>query len=166
MIKKSRRFRLISRQISQKAGKFYSSSNDFVANFNDCDDAADHTYARDRIGHNDTLRVVRTYDLPLGLQSCKNLVDIIVQNGKRLQRQRNQPLGSGEEAVRGPPTELQADLETLFGQCNETAMSLFESIDRRTGIYVTCSRQLWYSGIVIRGSYWKIPSSRRIAGVE
>ena len=63
-------------------------------------------------------------DLPPDLQSCKDLVDIIVRTGKRLQGKMS--LSIGDEAVQGPPTEHQADLEILFNQCNETATSLFE----------------------------------------
>ena len=70
-------------------------------------------------------------DLPPDLQSCQDLVDIIVRTGKRLQRKSTQ--GVGEEAVRGPPTELQADLKVLFDQCNETAISLFELLGSLEG---------------------------------
>ena len=62
-------------------------------------------------------------DLPPDLQSCKDLVDIIVRTGKRLQGKTS--LAIGDEAVQGPPTEVQANLEVLFDQCNETATSLF-----------------------------------------
>lgn len=62
-------------------------------------------------------------DLPPDLHSCKDLVDIIVRTGKRLQGKTS--LASGDEAVQGPPTEVQANLQVLFDQCNETATSLF-----------------------------------------
>lgn len=70
-------------------------------------------------------------DLPPDLQSCKHLVDIIVRSGKRLQGKFPQDIG--EDAIYGPPTELQADLETLFDQCYETARSLFELLDSLDG---------------------------------
>ena len=60
-------------------------------------------------------------DLPPDLQSCKDLVDIIVRSSQRLQR--TLPSAIGDEPVFGPPTELQIDLERLFGQCHETATS-------------------------------------------
>ena len=62
-------------------------------------------------------------DLPPDLQSCKDLVDILVRCAKRLQGERPHV---GVDAVYGPPTELQADLQVLFTQCYETATSLFE----------------------------------------
>ena len=63
-------------------------------------------------------------DLPPDLQSCKDLVDILVRCAKRLQGERPQVVGV--DAIYGPPTELQADLEVLFTQCNEAATTLFE----------------------------------------
>ena len=70
-------------------------------------------------------------DLPPDLQSCKDLVDILVRSGKRLSGE-TLP-GLGEKAVQGPPTELQADLEILFDQCNETATSLFDLLGSLKG---------------------------------
>ena len=63
-------------------------------------------------------------DLPPDLQSCKDLVDILVRCAKRLQGEK--PLVVGVNAIYGPPTELQADLEVLFTQCYESATTLFE----------------------------------------
>lgn len=62
-------------------------------------------------------------DLPPDLQSCKDLVDVIVRTGKRLRRKTL--LAIGDEVIQGPPTELQADLGIIFDECNETATSLF-----------------------------------------
>lgn len=70
-------------------------------------------------------------DLPPDLQSCKDLVDIVVRVGERLQRK--MPPGTGEDAVQGPPTELQADLQMVFDQYNKTAISLFELIESLQG---------------------------------
>ena len=63
-------------------------------------------------------------DLPPDLQSCKDLVDILVRCAKRLQGEKPQVVGV--DAIYGPPTELQADLEVLFTQCYETATELFK----------------------------------------
>ena len=63
-------------------------------------------------------------DLPPDLQSCKDLVDILVRCAKRLHGEKPQVVGV--DAIYGPPTELQADLGVLFIQCYETATSLFE----------------------------------------
>ena len=63
-------------------------------------------------------------DLPPDLQSCKDLVDILVRCAKRLQGESPQVVGV--DAIYGPPTELQADLGVLFTQCNETATTLLE----------------------------------------
>lgn len=71
-------------------------------------------------------------DLPPDLQSSKDLVDVIVRTCERLQRKL--PLGVGEEAVQGPPTELQADLEILFDQSNETVTSLSELLGSLEGL--------------------------------
>ena len=70
-------------------------------------------------------------DLPPDLQSCKDLVDIIVRAGERLQGK--SPIGIGEDAVQGPPTELQADLQLLFDKCNKTATSLLELLESLEG---------------------------------
>ncbi len=70
-------------------------------------------------------------DLPPDLQSCKELVDIVVRTGERLQRKISR--GNGEGAVLGPPTELQADLEILFAQCNTTATTLLDLLDTFEG---------------------------------
>ena len=70
-------------------------------------------------------------DLPPDLQSSKDLVDIIVRTCKRLQRKL--PSATGDEIVQGPPTELQADLEILFDQCNETVTSLLELLGNLGG---------------------------------
>ena len=63
-------------------------------------------------------------DLPPDLQSCKDLVDILVRCAKRLQGEKPQVVGV--DTIFGPPTELQADLEVLFTQCYETATTLLE----------------------------------------
>lgn len=70
-------------------------------------------------------------DLPPDLQSCKDLVDIVVRTGKRLQRK--MPQGFGEEVAQGPQTELQTDLQVLFDQCTETATSLLELLRNLEG---------------------------------
>ena len=70
-------------------------------------------------------------DLPPDLQSCKDLVDIIVRTGERLQRKF--PLCVGDGAIHGPPTELQADLEILFAQCHETATSFSDLLSSLEG---------------------------------
>lgn len=65
-------------------------------------------------------------DLPPDLQSCKDLVDILVRCAKRLQGEK--PQAVGVDAMYGPPTELQTDLEVLFTQCYETATMLLQLI--------------------------------------
>ena len=70
-------------------------------------------------------------DLPPDLQSCKDLVDILVRCARRLQGERPQFVGL--DAIYGPPTELRADLEVLFTQCYETATTLFELLDAFEG---------------------------------
>ena len=70
-------------------------------------------------------------DLPPDLQSCKDLVDIIVRTGKRLQG--SLPSRIGNEAVLGPPTEAQADLEVLFDHCYETATSFLDLLGNIQG---------------------------------
>lgn len=70
-------------------------------------------------------------DLPPDLQSCKDLVDVIVRTGKRLRGKMD--LVIGDEVVQGPPTELQANLEVLFDQCIETATFLFTMLGNLEG---------------------------------
>ena len=70
-------------------------------------------------------------DLPPDLQSCKDLVDIIVRTGKRLQQ--TLPSGIGNETVLGPPTEVQANLELLFDKCYETATSFLDLLGNVQG---------------------------------
>ena len=70
-------------------------------------------------------------NLPPDLQSCKDLVEIIVRCAKRLQGKAPQVVG--QEAIHGPPTELQADLKVLFDRCYETAKALFELLGSLEG---------------------------------
>ena len=70
-------------------------------------------------------------DLPPDLQSCKDLVDIIVRTGKRLQQRLSS--GNGNQAVLGPPTEVQSDLELLFDKCYETATSFLDLLGNVQG---------------------------------
>ena len=87
------------------------------------------------VGYKITRRTVEfsrlVEDLPPDLQSCKDLVDIVVRTGKRLQKKMSQRFG--EEAVQGPQTELQTDLQVLFDQCTETATSLLELLEGLEG---------------------------------
>ena len=64
-------------------------------------------------------------ELPLDLQECSNLVDVLVRTGKRLEAQLEVE-GPGI----GPVTAMHADLESLFNQCNQTASVLLSFLDR------------------------------------
>ena len=83
-------------------------------------------------------------DLPPDLQSCKDLVDILVRCAKRLQGERPQVIGV--DAIYGPPTELQADLEFLFTQCYETATTLFELLGGFEELDLCPRQSSWLEG--------------------
>ena len=64
-------------------------------------------------------------ELPPDLQECRNLMDVLVRTGKRLQAQLE-----AEGPGIGPITAMHADLESLFNQCNQTASVLLSFLDR------------------------------------
>ena len=64
-------------------------------------------------------------ELPPDLQECSNFMDVLVRTAKRLQAQLK-----AEGAGIGPITALHADLESLFDQCNRTALALLSFLER------------------------------------
>ena len=64
-------------------------------------------------------------EMPPDIQECSNLMDVLIRTAKRLQAQL-EPEGAGI----GPTTALHADLESLFDQCNQTALALLSFFDR------------------------------------
>jgi hypothetical protein len=70
-------------------------------------------------------------ELPPDLQSCKDLVDVILRCSERLKAQVFD--NSSQGAVAGPLTAHETDLSALFDQCAGTASEIVTLFDKVNG---------------------------------